>query len=273
MTIASPLLRIAPRVLACACALGTLAIATGCGSSASSSSAREPSDAGFPTLSSAPPDAGANEPLPVERPADAGYAFAGGELSGERFVTKVVSFQPGPCAGFGASAMPDIVFGPPHGAGDQEGGFDVVSLGVGGTVVLGFDDAIVDGPGDDFVVFENAFYAGGDPSRPAADLGEISVSDDGTTWATFACTATAYPYGACAGWHPVFANADAPDHGISPTAPGAGGDRFDLATVGVARARFVRIRDMHSSECPDGAPIVNLGFDLDAVVSLNAERP
>lgn len=239
-------------------------------------------DAGLPALSSGPPDAGgngdrdgfgANEPVPEKRPVDAAYVFAGGELRAERFVTKVVSFVPGPCSGFGSGAMPDVVFGPPRGAGEQQGGYDVVSLGSGGEIVVGFDDAIVDGPGDDFVVFENAFFAGGNSTRPAADLGEVSVSDDGTAWKTFACTATTYPYGACAGWHPVIASYEPRGDSMLPTAAEAGGDRFDLATVGLAKARLVRIRDMRSSECTPGLPVVNLGFDLDAIVSLNAERP
>ena len=37
------------------------------------------------------------------------------------FVTKVVSFMPGDCAGFGVTSLPDIVFGPPVGAGEMKG--------------------------------------------------------------------------------------------------------------------------------------------------------
>lgn len=255
-----------------AAALLALALA-GCGQAANDAPAIAPgADAG--TFTAAPPDAGevGVEPVHEERPLDAGYAFDGATLGGDHFVTRVVSFVPGACAGFGAAAMPDVVYGPPRGAGDQQGGYDVVSLGVDGTIVVEVGDPIVDGPGDDFTVFENVFYAGGNPQRPAADLGEVSVSDDGVTWATYPCDghAAAPPYGSCAGWHPVYSN---PENGISPTSKEAGGDRFDLAALGVARARFVRIRDAHTSDCPVGLPVTNLGFDLDAVVVVNAERP
>lgn len=235
------------------------------------------SDGGLSGITDTAPDASdsydgqvASDPTPSQRLPDAGYTYDGGTLSGARFATKVVSFTPGGCAGFGAGAMPNVVFGPPFGAGDAQGGLDVVSLGAGGTIVLGFDNAIVDGPGDDFIVFENAFFAGGNPMRVAADLGEVSVSDDGTTWQTFPCTATAYPYGACAGWHPVYSS---PDNGISPVSNEAGGDRYDLSALGVAHARFVRIRDVGSSECPSGSPLRTVGFDLDAIALVNAEVP
>ena len=206
--------------------------------------------------------------------ADAGPDGSNGDggLSADRFVTSVVSFTPGPCAGFGTSAMPGVVEGPPQGGGATKGGLDVVSLGTGGEIVVSFaPNAIVDGPGADFIVFENPFLVGGNSQDPNAEPGEISVSDDGTTWTTYPCTATSYPYGACAGWHPVYS---APGNGISPVDPSAaGGDPYDLADVGLKHARFVRIRDKTSQACPDaGGPTTN-GFDLDAVSIVNAQTP
>jgi hypothetical protein len=57
-----------------------------------------------------------------------------------------------------------------------------------------------------------------------------------------------------------------PDNGLSPTDPAvAGGDGFDLATLGVARARFVRIRDSGAN----GYGGTTGGFDLDAVAVVN----
>jgi len=205
---------------------------------------------------------------------DGGFeAPDGGVLREDRFVTEVVSFTPGACAGFGASAMPAIVQGPPAGAGDQKGSFDVVSLGFGGEIVVGFGaNAIVDGPGPDFIVFENAFFAGGSASDPAADLAEVSVSEDGTTWHTFTCTpGPSAPYGDCAGWRPVYS---APGNGVSPVDPArAGGDAFDLAKVGIAAARFVRIRDVGTGSCDVAPKPTNAGFDLDAVAIVNAKAP
>ncbi len=190
----------------------------------------------------------------------------------DRFITQVIAFMPGDCAGFGAESMPDIVFGPPVGAGDRMGSLDVVSLGVGGTIEVGFAPrAIVDGPGPDFIVFENAFYVAGDPNQPYAEPGEVSVSDDGTTWKTYPCTATMPPYGACSGWKPVYSN---PQNGISPFDPTkAGGEAYDLADVGLAHARYVRVRDMASEMCPSdpSKKTTNMGYDLDAIAIVNAQ--
>ncbi|MEO8797578.1 MAG: hypothetical protein ABI551_06815 [Polyangiaceae bacterium] len=215
-------------------------------------------------------DAGAH-PMPNDA---GGYPYAGGALAADRFVTAVVDFVPGVCAGFGSDAMPTVVEGPPSGGGMQMGGLDVVSLGTGGSITLSFaPNGIIDGPGADFIVFENPFVVNvSDPSTVFAELGEVSVSDDGITWTTFACTATAYPYGACAGWHPVLSS---PENGISPVDPhAAGGDAFDLKDVGVAHARFVRIVDKTNEACPEsGAKPTKNGFDLDAVSVVNVDAP
>lgn len=207
---------------------------------------------------------------------DGGFAGPDGSvLRADRFVTKVVSFTPGDCAGFGLPGMPGVVEGPPVGAGSGAGSLDVVSLGVKGELVLSVEpNAIVDGPGVDFIVFENAFWAGGDPARPTAELAEVSVSDDGVTWKTFPCTPGPGPtYGTCAGWHPVYS---APGNGISPVDPAtAGGDPFDLAAVGLASARFVRVRDLGTVACPTNPAnrSTTVGFDLDAIAVVNAKTP
>ncbi len=180
-----------------------------------------------------------------------------------RYATKVVSFAPGACSGFGRDQMPQIVLGPPKGSGDDDGSVDVVSLGKGGEIVLSFDPSIiVDRPGVDFVVFENAFYAGLDHSRPFVELGEVSVSEDGENWTTFPCTATEPPYGTCAGWHPVYMSEAWDPAKLDPNV--SGGDTFDLETIGVARARFVRIKDKTNQRCTSQGPF-NSGFDLDAI--------
>jgi len=195
-----------------------------------------------------------------------GCVAADGEVAPcDPFAVRVVSFAPGPGAGFGTASLPEIVLGPPSGGGAERGSTDVVSLGVGGAIVLEIGGAgIVDGPGPDLIVFENAFYAGGDPARPFAEPGVVAVSADGTTFVEFPCDATAPPYEGCAGRTPVYA---APDNGIDPADPTvAGGDSFDLADLGVPFARFVRIRDAALGPAfPDTA-----GFDLDAVVAVHA---
>jgi len=92
------------------------------------------------------------------------------------------------------------------------------------------------------------------------------VSEDGQTWVDFPCHKDGYPYTGCAGWHPILSN---PPNGISPLDPTmAGGDPFDLADVGLTRARYVRVRDV---SLHGGPP--NEGFDLDAAAIVHAETP
>lgn len=184
-----------------------------------------------------------------------------------RFISCVLSFEPGKGAGYGEDQLPQVIEGPPTGAGTSKGSTDVLSLGGGGEIAFGFGgNAIVDGPGADFIVFENSFYIGGDPMSPFAEPGTVSVSDDGQTWVDFPCQKDAYPYTGCAGWHPVISN---PDNGISPFDPAtAGGDAFDLADLGLSRARYVRVRDVSFY---GAAPTE--GFDLDAAAIVHAEVP
>jgi hypothetical protein len=175
------------------------------------------------------------------------------------FADKVVSFEKGASSGFGQDGYPTIVFGPPHGGGSSIGSMDVLSLGLRGEIVLELTDiGLVDGPGVDLLVFENSFGR-------FAETGFVAVSEDGQTWHEFPCAPEdpdgGYP--GCAGVKHVFSS---PDNGISPTDPSvAGGDGFDLATLGVARARFVRIRD--SGENAYG--FTSGGFDLDAIAVVN----
>jgi hypothetical protein len=202
---------------------------------------------------------------------DASDAMISPTYPADRFATSEM-YSEGACGGYGASELPGVVLGPPVGGGAYQGSLDVLSLGTGGSIVLGFTDTIVDGPGPDFLVFENPFLTNG---QPDFELAQVSVSDDGTTWTSFPCTATGPSpsgYGTCAGWHPVYSS---PTNGISPLDPAvAGGDPFDLALIGVTEARFVRITDIgvdYTTEtCPAGSSAKTNGFDLDAVSIVNA---
>jgi len=191
-----------------------------------------------------------------------------GSLStGLHYVTKVVSYTQGEGGGFGKDKLPSVVEGPPQGSGCCAGSVDVLSLGNGGEIVVAFDVEIADGPGVDLIVFENAFQIAGDPDNVLAEPAEVAVSEDGTTWTAFPCTAKSAPYRSCAGWHPVYADKTT---GVDPTDPAkAGGDAFDLATIGVKRARYVRIRDMNGRfPAKDGTA----GFDLDAIAVLHSTQ-
>lgn len=190
--------------------------------------------------------------------------FQDQSLVGDPFADRIVSFTPGAGAGFGQSQLPGIVLGPPQGAGAGSGSLDVLSLGRNGVIVLEFTDiAVTDGPGVDLLVFENPFIK---PSgKPFAETGVVAVSDDGVTWHEFPCASSdvVNDFPGCAGVKPVYSS---PGNGISPTDPAvAGGDGFDLADVGLTRARFVRIRDSGAN----GYAGISGGFDLDAVAVVN----
>jgi hypothetical protein len=188
------------------------------------------------------------------------------------YASEVVRFEPGEEAGYGEDDLPDVVLGPPQGKGLEAGSLDVLSLGKGGVVELGFGEgAIVDLDGPDFVVFENAFYPGGDASAVFAEVGQVSVSEDGMTWLDFPCDAEgdgAGRFEGCAGWSPTLAYDAKSVVPLDPTA--TGGDAFDLAEVGLAAARFVRVTDRSNAGAAPSA-----GFDLDAigVVALEPAEP
>ncbi|HXH28981.1 MAG TPA: hypothetical protein VNL37_08045, partial [Candidatus Polarisedimenticolia bacterium] len=215
------------------------------------------------------------------------------------FPDRVASFVPGTYSalpGFN-TWQPGIVLGPPGDATPSSGSLRVMSLGNGGSIVLEFtDNEIVDGPGFDFILFENPFFctappaAAGNPYSVVAEPGIVAASEDGVDFRTF-------PYDAQAlaqvttlctdgtlidrlrglmGLTPSFTgNYTIPDDPavFDPAAPGGisghGGDAFDLATVGLTRARFLRITDSNQAV---GLPGSADGLDLDGAVALHS-RP
>jgi hypothetical protein len=174
------------------------------------------------------------------------------------YASEVVRFEVGAGAGFGQQSFPAVVLGPPGSSGTTSAAsLDVLSLGAQGTIELGFAGAIVDGPGPDFVVFENPFFVQGDPNDPYAELGEVEVSEDGVVWRKFTCNREGEGrWPGCAGWTPT--SLIDPAQPLDPEA--CGGDAFDLAEVGLARARYVRVVDLDG-----GGEMLSVGFDLDAV--------
>jgi hypothetical protein len=173
----------------------------------------------------------------------------------------------------------------------------VASLGAAGSVTLTFDDIVVeDGPGPDLIIFENPFFQAPVPQSAEDDFlifdepAKVELSADGSEWHAFPYDEAAVADSAgqqinrelyqrlagTAGITPTFTGnwteADDPavfdpdgEGGVS----GAGGDAFDLARVGLAEARFVRITDLDTG---DGLAAGSAGFDLDAVVVLHG-RP
>lgn len=190
---------------------------------------------------------------------------------GDSYATSVISFKKGENGGFNEDKLPGVVLGPPKGAGLFSGNTtDVLSLGRGGEIVLGFDRClIVDGKGPDFTVFENAFQIAGTDDT-FAEPGFIGVSHDGIDFVEFPCSSTGRPYKGCAGVRPVLANPDL--NSIDPLDPSvSGGDPFDLADLGLKSVRFVRIRDAGVPIGPVGPGTA--GFDLDAIAIVNGTTP
>lgn len=178
--------------------------------------------------------------------------------SASPFVTELVSWERGDAAGFGADRLPEIVLGPPSGGGEFAGSTDVLSLGIGGTITLGFDVIAYDGAGPDLLVFENAFRVARQP-RTFAEPAAVALGFGGGAPASLACAAEAWPHAGCAGVQPVLAGLHAPE--LDPTDPtAAGGDAFELAGV-LPFADRVSLTDAGL-----GAPEAqSSGFDLDAI--------
>lgn len=203
-----------------------------------------------------------------------------------RYATRVVAYQPGPGGGVFPAANS---LGPPQGAGLFAGSLHVADLGAGGSLTLGFDVEICDGPGADLIVFENAFYAAGAWSC-WAELCFVEVSSDGAAFARFpalfAGGSGLLPMGCCqnlAGITPVLAH-PALLPGVDPFDPcQAGGDAFDLADLGddplvkggkvdLGRIRYVRLVDIVSGAAKDarGRVVYDPGpsADVDAVAAV-----
>jgi hypothetical protein len=210
----------------------------------------------------------------------------------------VVEFQSGfadPDDGFRYGELPGIALGPPGDSLPVQGSTSTVSLGYAGSITLAFlDNVIVDGPGDDFIVFENSFFKSTVPSSPGspcvvfAEPVSVEVSTDGASWVPFPydpsalalveqdqtpCSAMPSLLG-LAGITPTFTGnwtvSDDPnawDPNGTGGVSGAGGDGFDLATVGLNWIRFVRLTDL---DLGTGFAGNAEGADVDAVVALNA---
>jgi len=164
--------------------------------------------------------------------------------------------------------------------GSATGDFaDTLSLGDGGSIVLGFASGIGDGPGDDFAVFENGFF---DLNGLFAELAFVEISTDGIDWVRLPSETVRTT--------PVFAfdSLDPTDYiGLAGLQPGGIGTGFDLydalrdplvvsGIVDLNDVRFVRLVDVigdGSTTDTLGQPIYDPwatpfdvgGFDLEAV--------
>ena len=186
-------------------------------------------------------------------------------------INTVLAFTPGEGQnlGQGEEFFPNNIFGRPSvNASEQAAAAsesEVLSLGMGGEIIVAnSDNVIIDGEGDDFTIFENAFI---NPinQRMFAEPGIVSVSKDGIDYIEF-------PYNfaslvGCAGTVPTYGDQDYCDSEIS------GGNSFDLSDVGIDSVRYIRINDLTVEVAKNQNhkyyDISLSGFDLDAVVIHN----
>jgi hypothetical protein len=189
---------------------------------------------------------------------------------GRASIDTVYAFVPGTGqnAGQGPAVFPANIFGSPALVAREDvqatDPNDVCSIGLGGVIVVGWKGAVVvDGPGADLTVFENAFRYGN--GRLFAEPARIDVSADGVHWTSFPMDTNTFA--GCAGMTPTHGDQDPWDPNVS------GGDAFDLASIGVDSIRYVRITDVTTMLMNDPTnPLYDpslTGFDLDAVLGLH----
>jgi hypothetical protein len=209
------------------------------------------------------------------------------------FATSVVSFSQG--AGTG-TFVPANALGGPQGGGLTSGSLHVCTLGYGGSLTLGFDVTINDGPGADFSVFENPLTFS---NQVFSEVAYVEVSTDGVSFARFPSRYVGPPtgvpgftapwgtYSGLTGCVPVRANVLT--NSIDPLDPVvSGGEAFDLAAlatdplvvsgaVDLAAIHFVRLADVQNGVGLDSSGNIiwdNAGAsgsaDIDAVAVLHA---
>ncbi len=176
------------------------------------------------------------------------------------------SFGSGQTFGQDSAYFPENVLGLPDSSASPTSPSatpsEICSLGEGGEIVLGFKNRILlDGPGPDFIVFENGFYINGDSNSVFVEPATVSVSRDGITFTDFPIDTLTLQ--GCAGMTPT-------KNPLEPFDPVlAGGDAFDLSVIGMDSVKYIKIKDFvyylksHPSH-PYYSPILS-GFDLDAV--------
>lgn len=163
----------------------------------------------------------------------------------------------------------------------QGNSVDVVSLGDSGSITLGFPFPIMNGPGNDFAVFENSF------SDSYLEFAFVEVSSDGVNFIRFPATSLT-PAASQTG---TYANSNTElVHNLAGKYEQGYGTPFDLedlvdsSGINLDSVRFVRILDVIGTIDPTYAShdalgnIVNDpypsdfasgGFDLDAVGVMN----
>ena len=187
-----------------------------------------------------------------------------------RFIDTVYSFLPGSGQNTGQSSeyFPMNIFGPPSQNASssipESNPSQILSIGLGGEIIVGFKNSyIIDGDGVDFIIFENAFV---NPinNKIFIEPAIISVSEDGINYIQFPFDTLTLE--GCAGTKPTNGKKNPFDYNVS------GGNGFDLAVLGLKRARYIKISDishiiLENEKHPFYDPTIS-GFDLDAVAGI-----
>ena len=187
-------------------------------------------------------------------------------------IDTVYYFIPGEGQNSGQEAeyFPQNIFGKPDKNASYElpsnNKYQILSIGLDGEITVGFKNyLIIDKPGPDFTVFENAFI---NPvnDKIFAEPAIVSVSSDGINFISFPFDSLTLV--GCAGITPTYGNpADYKN---------CGGDKFDLADIGMNNITHIRIKDisrmiLNNPEHPFYDAVIS-GFDFDAVVGINFEK-
>ncbi len=185
-------------------------------------------------------------------------------------IDTVYSFTPGTGQNAGQSDeyFPKNIFGIPSRTANstvpESSPDEICSLGFGGEIIIGFKGHyLYDGPGPDFIIFENVFI---NPvtKKMFVEPATVSVSQDGINYIPF-------PYNpetleGCAGLTPTNGDQNPFDPNLS------GGDKFDIAELGLSMITHIKITDIseqikNNKQHKYYDPIIS-GFDLDALTGL-----
>ncbi len=187
-----------------------------------------------------------------------------------QYASFVAAFNQGPGTGIFTTAN---ILGGPTGQGFNSGSLDILTLGQGGSVTLGFSSPIRDGRGVDFTVFENGFEF---PTQWVfSEVAYVEVSTNGVDFVRFPSrfqgpntplslfqTLPMGSYAGLAGSLPVVANVMTGF--VDPLNPVySGGDAFDLEDLAAEPAVLAGLVDLQNVNFVRLVDVV-AGLDLDS---------
>ncbi len=166
-----------------------------------------------------------------------------------------------------------------------------VSLGDGGNAVLTFESPIHNGPGADFVVFENGLSSGTDPIQYFLELAFVEVSSNGTRFVRFpavSLTQTSSQINGFGFLEPVNLYNLAGKYTKNYGTPFDLSDLVDSMEIDLDNITHVKVVDVTGSLIPNFAsydskgnmindpyptPFASGGFDLDGVGVIHIDKP